>query len=210
MFAELDGRILTMAVRAEPIEKPAQAHQADREEIQWIVRAKTGDEAAFRWLLERYRPNVLRLAVHVLRRESEAEDAAQEAFIRAFRHIRAFRADSRFSTWLYRIVVRACLDRRRLAHWHGESASLEEDCAVRASDAPAGEIETRLLVDQLMQQLSPPIRAALVLREIEGLDYEEIAQALDIPVGTVRSRLSAARAQFRELWESALQENDNE
>ena len=210
MFAELDGRKLAMAVRAEPIDR--QVHlPADREEAQWIARAKTGDEAAFGWLLARYRQNVLRLAVQVLRRESEAEDAAQEAFLRVFSHIRAFRADARFSTWLYRIVVRVCLDRRRLARWQSESASLEENCAFDSSlEASSGQIETRLLVDQLMQQISPPIRAALVLSEIEGLEYGEIAQALSIPVGTVRSRLSAARALFRALWDQAMRENTGE
>lgn len=211
MIAEMDGRVLLAAMKVEALDRPLDpAHPEDREEVAWIARAKTGDEAAFRWLLARYRPHVMRLAAHVLRRESEAEDAAQDAFIRAFANIRSFRGQSRFATWLYRIVVRACLDRRRHARWQAETTELEEE-RIGAEDAvgPAGEVETRLLVEELLGQLSPPIRAALVLREIEGLDYSEIAQVLAIPVGTVRSRLAAAREQFRALWSEALREKEN-
>src|SRR5690349_8920331 len=87
------------------------------EENGWIGRARTGDPTAFQWLLNRYRDRVVRLASHVLRRPSEAEDVAQEAFIKAFRSLGSFRGDGRFYTWLYHIVVRICLDRRRLARW---------------------------------------------------------------------------------------------
>src|SRR5437763_295375 len=90
----------------------ARAGEADPEEARWIERARAGEEAAFRWLLARYRERVVRLAAHILRRPDEAEDAAQEAFIRAFRRLRSFRGDARFYTWLYQIVVRVCLDRR--------------------------------------------------------------------------------------------------
>ncbi|HEX5322159.1 MAG TPA: sigma-70 family RNA polymerase sigma factor [Capsulimonadaceae bacterium] len=208
MMAELDGRIL-MAVRTESLDRPADSRLAEEDDL-WVARAKTGDEAAYRWLLARYRPHVLRLAVQMLRHEGEAEDAAQEAFIRAFGHIRSFRATARFSTWLYRITVRVCLDHRRLARWDAESRSLDENIGLNSASLPTQEIETRIVVDQLMQRLSPSIRAALVLRELEGMDYTEISKVLDIPVGTVRSRLSAARSQFRALWEAAMREKDNE
>lgn len=175
----------------------------DREEAHWLEQAKTGEAAAFRWLLDRYRARVVRLAAHVCRRESEAEDIAQEAFLRAFRSLPSFRGDStRFAPWLFRIVVRLCLDRLRRSSWQAEVPS-EIVPAV-----PAEDIETRLLVSQLLDQLTPPMRAALVLREMEGLEYEEIAETLGIPVGTVRSRLHAARAQFRRLW-NAAQEDDH-
>lgn len=168
-----------------------------REEAAWIVRAKTGDEAAYRWLLEQYRGRAVRLAAHVLGREAEAEDVAQEAFVRAFRHLGTFRGDGPFSAWLFGIVVRLCLDRRRSARWTREGGETPPD-AVAADTSEA--IATRLAVHALLKQLTPPLRAALVLRELEGLDYPEIAAALSIPVGTVRSRLHAARAQFRTLW----------
>ncbi len=176
----------------------------DREEAHWLGRARAGEEAAYGWLLARYRQRAVRLAAHVLRRPEEAEDVAQEAFIRAFQSLRGFRAEAQFYTWLYHIVVRVCLDRRRLARWDAETAVVES-----AHPAAEEKTETRLLVESLLDSLSPPMRAALVLREMEGLEYEEIAQVLGIPVGTVRSRLHAARAQFRDLWQVAMQETDH-
>ena len=177
----------------------------EREEALWISRARTGDEAAFRWLLGQYRTRVLRLAAHVLRRGDEAEDVAQEAFVRAFQRLPEFRRSGPFSSWLFQITVRLCLDRRRSARWERE---VPEACALAAS-APPAYPDTRLLIEILLDQLTPPMRAALVLREIEGLDYDEIAQTLHIPVGTVRSRLHTARAQFRDLWAAIDEENSH-
>ena len=181
----------------------------EREEALWLARARAGDEAAYRWLLGRYRARVVRLAAHVLRREGEAEDVAQEAFLRAFRRLPSFRGEGRFSAWLFGIAVRLCLDRRRSARWTRE---VPEDAAPPAPSltAPADAADTRLLVETLLDRLSPPMRAALVLREMEGLDYDEIAATLGIPVCTVRSRLHAARAQFRALWTAALEEDNEE
>jgi RNA polymerase sigma-70 factor (ECF subfamily) len=179
----------------------------DREEAAWLARARDGEEAAYRWLLARYRQRVVRLAAHVLRRPEDAEDAAQEAFLRAFRSLRAFRGEASFSTWLYRITLRTCADRQRRADWRAEFTAAE----VRPPTEGAGAggldgVDLRVLVAALLDRLSPPMRAALALREVEGLEYEEIARVLEIPVGTVRSRLSAARAQFRKLWNAAMSE----
>lgn len=180
------------------------ASRDDREEAAWLARAKAGDEAAYHWLLTRYRARVVRLAAHVLRREGEAEDVAQEAFLRAFRRLPSFRGEGRFSAWLFRIVVRLCLDRQRSAHWTAEVSEETAPPVIASSD----DSDTRLMVSALLDQLSPPMRAALVLREMEGLDYDEIALALGIPVGTVRSRLHTARAQFRQLWDAAQEDDD--
>jgi len=177
----------------------------DREEAGWVARARAGDEAAYRWLLDRYRARAVRLAAHVLRRDGEAEDVAQEAFLRAFRRLPDFRGEGRFSAWLFGIVVRLCLDRRRSARWTRE---VPADAAPPPSSSP-DTTDTRLLVGALLDRLSPPMRAALVLREMEGLDYDEIAATLGIPVGTVRSRLHAARAQFRALWTAAQEDHDH-
>src|SRR5579862_7495288 len=172
----------------------------DREEERQIERAKHGDQSAIDWLLQRYRQRVVRLATHVLRRPSEAEDVAQEAFIRAFRSLRTYRADGCFYTWLYQIVVRVCLDRCRLARWDRETPveawPVDDPC----EDAAMSAVDSRLLVEALLDRLKPPMRAMLVLRELEGLEYEEIADVLRIPIGRVRWRLHAARAQFQELW----------
>ncbi len=181
---------------------PPQTTRDEREEAGWVTRAKAGDEAAYRWLLERYRTRVVRLATHVLRRDGEAEDVAQEAFLRAFRHLPSFHGQGRFSAWLFRIVVRLCLDRQRSARWAAETSEQIVPPAASFSDTA----DTRLLVGMLLDQLSPPMRAALILREMEGLEYDEISHALGIPVGTVRSRLHTARAQFRQLWLSAQED----
>lgn len=177
----------------------------DIEEDRFLVRARIGDAEALTWLLNRHRARALRLANHVLRRPDEAEDAAQEAFIRAFRSIRSFRGECRFSTWLLRIVVRVCLDRRRRKRWDAEGPLDEAFTAAAPGPSP----DARMLVEALLDRLSPPMRAALVLREIEGLEYEEIAATLNIPVGTVRSRLNTARARFREMWLRIQEETDH-
>lgn len=178
---------------------------SDPDEAVWIALARAGREDGYRWLLDRYRLRAVRLAAHVLGRPDEAEDAAQEAFVKAFRAIKSFRGESRFSTWLFHILLRVCQDRRRLRRWDAEIA-LDADLP---GPSPSDATDTRILVAALLEQLSPGLRAALVLREMEGLDYEEIARLLGIPVGTVRSRLSAARARFRDLYQRAMREADD-
>ncbi len=187
-------------------EDAVQDRRTDAEEALWLTRARAGEDAAYRWLLHRYRARVVRLAAHVLRRDGEAEDVAQETFLRAFRGLPTFRGDAgRFAPWLFRITVHLCLDRRRRTAWQAETS--DETAPVPV--APTQDTETRLLVAALLDRLTPPMRAALVLREMEGLEYEEIAAALNIPVGTVRSRLHTARAQFRALWTAAQEENNH-
>lgn len=175
----------------------------DPEEARWLLRARAGDAAALGWLLERYRTRTVRLAAHVLRAEADAEDVAQEAFVRAFRHLHTLRGEgASFGPWLRRIVVRLCLDRLRRGRQEASALSNEDWSA----PAPTGSPDTCLLINALLDTLSPPLRAALVLREMEGLGYDKIAHVLAVPVGTVRSRLHAARAQFRALWMDAHQE----
>lgn len=201
---EITGRFRVMANFRERAE--------EWEENGWVARARAGDEAGYRWLLDRYRARVVRLAAHVLRRPAEAEDVAQESFLRAFRKLHTFRSEGRFYTWLYHIVIRVCLDRRRLARWDRESESLPEDDVdwrMESKDSVAGMSDPRLLVESLLDQLSPSMRATLVLRELEGMEYEEIALAMGVPVGTVRSRLHAARERFRTLWTSVQEEARN-
>ena len=177
-----------------------------REESLWLARARAGDEAAFRFFLERYKARTVRLASHILRGphgSADAEDAAAEAFTRAFRAVRSVRGEA-FFPFLCRITVRVCAERQRKSGW-GRELSLQE------WDAPTvpPPADTRLLVEALLERLSPPLRAALVLREMEGMEYDDIARVLHVPVGTVRSRLSAARAQFRSLWTAVQEETDN-
>ena len=176
-----------------------------REEALWIARARTGDEAAFRWLLGQYRTRVVRLAAHVLRQGGDAEDVAQEAFVRVFQRLPEFRGSGPFSSWLFQITVRLCLDCRRSARRQREVPEANASSASAPDTSP----DTRLLIEILLDKLTPPMRAALVLREIEGLEYDEIAQTLQLPVGTVRSRLHSARTQFRDLWAAIDEENSH-
>lgn len=175
------------------------------EERAWLDRCAEGDERAIRWVLNRYRDRVVRLAAHVLHNPREAEDVAQEAFVKAFRQIGQFRGESGFYAWLYRIVINLCLDRMRRKC---ATAEMPLEGAPPGMVARMPDMEKRLSVEQVLNSLTPPMRAALVLREVEGLEYSEIAGVLDIPVGTVRSRLNTAREQFRRRW-LALHEEAN-
>lgn len=180
------------------------------EEVRRVAQARRGDPSAIDWLLERYRLRVVRLAAHVLRRPNEAEDVAQEAFVRAFRNLGSYRGDGCFYTWLYQIVVRICLDRRRAARWSSETTALEELSDEYAEGRSAlGAVEARVVVEELLNRMSPPMRAILVLRELEGLQYSEIAAVLGIPVGLVRWRLHTARALFRDIWRREFQEDEH-
>ena len=183
------------------------ADSRDREEERvWLDRCALGDERAIRWVLNRYRERVVRLASHVLHNSREAEDVAQEAFVKAFRQIDQFRGESGFYAWLYRIVINLCLDRMRRKCVTSEIPLEERTLPTHSLSNP--DMEKRLAVEQVLDSLTPPMRAALVLREVEGLEYAEIAQVLSIPVGTVRSRLNTAREQFRRRW-TAIQEEAN-
>ncbi len=178
--------------------------QERREERVWLDRCCEGDERAIRWILNRYRDRVVRLAAHVLHNSREAEDVAQEAFVKAFRQIKQFRGESGFYAWLYRIVINLCLDKMRRKSSTAE-IDFEESCIAGFASCST-DIETQVVVKQILASLSPPMRAALVLREVEGLDYMEISEVLGIPLGTVRSRLNTAREQFRRKWRAIQKE----
>ena len=180
---------------------------ARREERTMLDRCALGDERAIRWVLNKYRDRVVRLAAHVLHNPREAEDIAQEAFVKAFRQIGQFRGESGFYAWLYRIVVNLCLDRMRRKSATSETP-LDETTAPWIG-AVTPDMEKRIIVEGVLDSLTPPMRAALVLREVEGLEYAEIAEVLGIPVGTVRSRLNTAREQFRRRWTALQEEADH-
>ncbi|MFB3882364.1 MAG: RNA polymerase sigma factor [Armatimonadota bacterium] len=152
---------------------------------------------AFQELLARYRRPAITLAYQMLGDLEDAEDVAQEAFVRVFQAIPRFRGQAAFSTWLYRIVTNLCLGNRRRRRATVELDAVKEP---RALDSPSEQVTEVLLTRQVLAAMPPELRAILLLRDQEGLSYTEIAEALRLPLGTVRSRLSKARAAFRRIW----------
>ena len=146
------------------------------------------------------------IAWRMLGDREEAEDVAQDAFVRVFLRIHTWRREGAFSTWLYRVVANLCFDRlRRPGRRGGLSARAGKSSSELTNPMPEAtksesSIETAVVVQQILGRISPKLRAVLVMREVEGLDYRDIASALRIPLGTVRSRLSAARLAFRDLY----------
>lgn len=166
------------------------------EEQLWVSRLRQGDETAVGALIGRHRARLLRTAGNILREQNDAEDVVQEAFIRAFREIHRLREDQAFAGFLYRICIRLCMDKLRSR----KAAPAECDLVEESEGA---RIENRLLIQKLLKSLSPDLRITLVLREVEQFSYEEISAITHVPVGTVRSRLHAAREKFRDLWMNA-------
>lgn len=184
-----------------------------------VERVQSGDQEAFGLLVAKYQRKLLRLVMRLVRDPGEAEDVTQEAFIKAYRALPNFRGESAFYTWLYRIGVNTA------KNWliaQGRRAPLLNDIVSdenEGSDAEAllQDVETpeRMLlskqigetVNAAMEALPEDLRTAITLREIEGLSYEEIAQVMDCPIGTVRSRIFRARdaiaARLRPLLDTA-------
>lgn len=176
-------------------------------EERWVQQAAAGDQEAFAALVETYEKMVYTLAVRMTGNPHDGEEAAQEAFLAAWRGLPFFKGESAFSTWLYRLTANACIDllrkeRRRTAAASLDDEEQEEPAAAGGWGDPAEALERgqqREAVRRCMDALSPEHRQVLSLREFAGLSYEEIAQTLDLEVGTVKSRISRARLQLRKL-----------
>ncbi len=171
-----------------------------------IVRAQNGDTTAFDELMIAHERRVVAIAWRMLGNREEARDAAQETFLRVYRHLHKFDSTRDFSGWLYRIVVNVCRDharkRGRLPVVSGED---EVTALESGDDVEAGAVraQQRSLVLQALKTLSQKERAALVLRDLEGLATEEVARILGSSQTTVRSQISSARAKiksFRDRW----------
>lgn len=158
--------------------------------------AQAGDRAAFEELVRRHELPVYRLAVRMLGNASDAEDAAQEIFVRAWRALASFRAESALSTWLYRIAINHCLGVLGRAELRIGPLTGEEPDPRPGPETAALERDALHNLKMAIGKLTPEQRAPLVLREFEGLAYEEIGEVLDLTPGAVKGRLYRARLEL--------------
>ena len=184
---------------------------SDREiDQQLVARAQRGDKQAFGLLVEKYQRKLARLLSRFIRDPAEVEDVTQEAFIKAYRALPAFRGDSAFYTWLYRIGINTAknylmaMGRRAPTSTEVEAEDaegFEEGEQLRDINTPESVLlsnEIARTVNATIEQLPEELRTAIQMREIEGMSYEDIAKAMDCPIGTVRSRIFRAREAIAE------------
>ena len=193
------------ATLARPVDQ-GKVLMSDREvDQQLVVRAQAGDKRAFELLVIKYQRKVERLLSRIIRNQDEIEDVAQESFIKAYRALANFRGDSAFYTWLYRISVNTAKNYlvsqgRRAPTSTGydaeEAEGFEDAVGLRDNATPDAQLMSKQIaeiVNTTIDKLPEELRTAITLREIDGLSYEEIAQIMDCPIGTVRSRIFRAR-----------------
>jgi RNA polymerase sigma factor (sigma-70 family) len=167
----------------------------DQELYDLIAKAKSGDKEAFALLVKRYKDIVFRYSYGMLADRMEAEDVSQEAFVKAFYSLSKLDNIYAFASWLKRIVSNLCYDRiQKLKKTNVVSSELIE---TQISNNDMERRDLRMTIEEAMGNLSPEHREAIVLREIEGYSYDEISGMLNIPLGTVKSRISAARLLLR-------------
>ncbi len=165
-----------------------------------IRRSKRGDREAFGLLIQRYQVAVYRVVRGVLADPAESEDVAQEVFLKGFANLARFRGESGFFTWLYRIAVNEALRARKRRSFSKVGTEALPEVEAPRPDEPPEEVPTLAQLERLLGKLSDEHRAIVVLRDIEGLAYQDIAEALEVPMGTVESRLFRARQELRALW----------
>jgi RNA polymerase sigma-70 factor, ECF subfamily len=208
------------SVAGEP-ERPAVSDWASalswgRDETQLVTELQAGSETAFDWLVLHYHGPVYNLILSMLGDVSDAADGTQEVFLKAFRGIRAFRQGSSLKTWLYRIAIREALNHKRWFKRHVQKnvsidAELEEGhSSIEIEDlgpSPFEQLATheiQVAVQDALRQVPEVFRGAVILRDLEGLSYEEIAEVLECSVGTVKSRILRGRRALKDLLEPLL------
>jgi RNA polymerase sigma-70 factor (ECF subfamily) len=164
-----------------------------------VVRSQRGDAIAFASLVDRHKSRVLTVCAHLLGNLEDAKDVTQETFLRAFVGLSGFRNDARFSTWLCRIAANLSLNALRRRRPRPEALDDTTSDGEPAPDVALARRERGLRVREALQRLSPELRLSVVLCDTVGLSYAEIAECTRVPLGTVKSRISAARETLRRL-----------
>jgi len=190
-----------------------------RDEAELVHELQAGSETAFDWLVTHYHAPVYNLILSMLGDTSDAADGSQEVFLKAFRGIRNFRQGSSLKTWLYRIAIREALNHKRWFKRHlqknvsidaqpeeGQARiEIEDLCATPFEQLAA--LEIQVAVHGALQQIPEAFRSAVILRDLEGLSYEEVAEVLECNVGTVKSRILRGRRALKEILEPLLGEH---
>lgn len=172
------------------------------DELRAIARAKKGDAEAFSALVEAYETSVYRLALRMCGNAHDAEEVTQEAFLAAWKGLPAFRGESKFSSWLYQLTSNAAIDFLRREKRHRGATPIEEEVDLAAPGTPqqaAEEAELREALQQALDALTPEHRQIFLLRQMQQMSYEEIGRLLGLESGTVKSRLSRAKKQLRQI-----------
>lgn len=170
-----------------------------RDQRDLLRAAQAGDKAAFEKLLAPHLPKLYNLAYHLVQHRDDAQDAVQDTAIKAFRSLKGFREEANFGTWLARILKNTILDEvKRAVRRHEEATEQLPERAEHVTEPGAEQRELRDLMMGFLNQLSEKLREPVILYDIEGYSYEEVASIMDINVGTVKSRLNRGRTALRD------------
>jgi len=191
------------------------------DDLTLVKRVKTGDQRAFKLLVERYQRKIYAVALGMVKDKEEALDISQEAFVKVYRYLDHFKGDSSFYTWLYRITVNISIDAlRKKQPLRGEEVELDEALKMDTAEANIGALGSRLgtnpqksalrkelaeKIQQALETVPEKHRAILLLREVEGMSYEDLSRTLKIPKGTVMSRLFHARVKVQKILNEYLE-----
>jgi RNA polymerase sigma-70 factor, ECF subfamily len=187
-----------------------------RDEAELVAELQAGSDSAFDYLVTYYHSSVYNLVYGILSDAADAADVTQEVFLRVFRGIRGFRRSSSLKTWLYRVSVRQALNHRRWSWRHhrqqvsidaagpenGAACELEDGEATPFEQCAAHEMQAS--VRRALAEVPPVFRSAVILRDLEGLSYEEVAEVLEVSVGTVKSRILRGRRMLKEILDPLL------
>jgi len=167
-----------------------------------IRQFKDGDQSTFEWIVKNNQDRIYNLCRYLLVNPQDAEDAAQEVFLKAYRKLKDFRPESSLYTWLYRIGVNTCLDHKRKFRPEPLKNESLAESLLSVEPSPESRFQSKEIgqaIQSALEQLPKNSKAAIVLKEIEGLSYDEMAEVLQISIGTVKSRISRAREELRRL-----------